>query len=46
MKKVDIDFHSDSNARDFVNNLADSGISPQSSYDSDTGKTTVTFYKE
>lgn len=46
MRQVDVDFYSDSNARDFYDNLADKGISPQSSYDSDSGITTVTFYDE
>lgn len=46
MKKVDVDFHSTDNARDFVDNLADQGYSPGSSLDTSTGITTVTFYKE
>lgn len=46
MKQVNVDFHSKSNARDFVDNLADQGYSPGSSLDTSTGITTVTFYKE
>lgn len=46
MKQVDVDFYSSTNASDFVDNLADQGYSPSSSYDSDSGKTTVSFYTE
>lgn len=46
MRQVNVDFYSSTNASDFVDNLADQGHSPSSSYDSDSGKTTVTFYSE